>query len=47
MSENALTGVQTRHVDKRNDFVRQFIEDGVIEFVRLAEYHSDLFKKNF
>jgi hypothetical protein len=48
MSENALTGFRTRHVDTRYDFVREFIEDGFIkiEFVRSAENESDLFTKN-
>jgi hypothetical protein len=46
MSENALTGF--RHVDTRYHFVREFIEDGLIniELVRSVENDSDLFTKN-
>jgi hypothetical protein len=33
MSENALTGICTRHVDTRYHFVREFIEDGFIKVV--------------
>jgi hypothetical protein len=49
MSENALTGFFTQHVDTRYRFVREFIEDGFIkiEFVFSAENDSDLFTKNF
>jgi len=48
MSENASTGVRTRHVDTRYHFVREFIEDGFIkiEFVRSIENNSDMFTKN-
>jgi hypothetical protein len=48
MSENALIGFRTWHVDTRYHFVREFIEDGFIkiEFVRSAENDSDLFTKN-
>ena len=48
MSENASTGVRTRHVDTRYHFVREFIEDGFIkiEFVRSVENDSDVFTKN-
>ena len=48
MSENALTGFRTRHVDTRYHFVREFIEDGFIkiDFVRSVENDSDLFTKN-
>jgi hypothetical protein len=48
MSENALTGFRTRHVDTRYHFVREFIEDGFIkiEFIRSVENDSDLFTKN-
>jgi hypothetical protein len=43
MSENALTGFCTRHVDIRYHFVQEFIEDSfiMIEFVRSAENDSD------
>jgi hypothetical protein len=48
MSENASTGVRTRHVDTRYHFVREFIEGGFIkiEFVRSVENDSDVFTKN-
>jgi hypothetical protein len=47
MSENALTGFRTQHVDIRYHFVREFIEDGFIkiEFVRSVENDSYLFTK--
>jgi hypothetical protein len=47
MSENALTGFCTWHVDTRYKFVREFIEDGFveIEFVRSDKNDSDLFTK--
>jgi hypothetical protein len=42
MSENALTGFRTWYVDKRYQFIREFIEDGFIkiEFVSSAENDS-------
>jgi hypothetical protein len=45
MSENALTGFHTRHMDTRYNFVQEFIEDGFIkiEFVRSALNDFDLF----
>ena len=48
ISENALTGFRTRHVDTRYHFVREFIKDGFIkiEFFRSVENDSDLFTKN-
>ena len=48
MSENASTGVRTRHVDTRYHFVREFFEDGFIriEFVRSVENNADIFTKN-
>jgi hypothetical protein len=48
MAENSLTGVTTRHVDIRNHFIREFIEDGFIkvEFVRSVENDADIFTKN-
>jgi hypothetical protein len=47
MSENALTGYCTWHVDTRYHFVQEFIADGFIkiEFVHSAERDSDLFTK--
>jgi hypothetical protein len=48
MSENASTGVRTRHVDTRYHFVREFIEDGFIKigFVRSVANDSNVFTKN-
>jgi hypothetical protein len=48
MSENALTGFRTQHVDIRYHFVQEIIEDGFIkiEFIRSVENDSDLFTKN-
>jgi hypothetical protein len=48
MSENALIGFRTRHVDTRYQLVRELIEDGFIkiEFIRSFENDSDLFTKN-
>jgi hypothetical protein len=47
MSENALTGFCTWHVNTRYHFVQEFIKDGfiMIDFVRSAENDSDLFTK--
>jgi hypothetical protein len=47
MSENALTGFHTWHVDTRYHFVQEFIEDDFIkiEVVLLDGDCSDLFKK--
>jgi hypothetical protein len=46
-SENALTGVCTRHVDTRLHFVREFIEDGFIKvgFVQSAERCGHFYKE--
>jgi hypothetical protein len=48
MSENALTGFRTRHVDTRYQFVREFVKDGFIkiDFVRSVEKSSNLFTMN-
>jgi hypothetical protein len=48
MSENASTGVRTRHVDTWYHFVLKFIEEGFIkvEFVRSVENDADIFTKN-
>ena len=44
MPENSSIGVRTRHVDTRYHFIRENIEDGLIEikFFRLRENDSDL-----
>jgi hypothetical protein len=43
MSQNALTGVRTRHVDTRYHFIRENVEDGIIkiEFVKSNDNDSD------
>ena len=48
MSQNASTGVRTRHIDTRYHFIREIIDDGLIkiEFVRSKENDSDIFTKN-
>jgi hypothetical protein len=48
MTENALTGFCTWHVDTHHHFVWDFVEDGFIKvkFVRSVEKDSDLFTKN-
>ena len=38
MSENASTGIRTRHVDTRYDFVRELIEDA---FIKIKFVYSD------
>ena len=48
MSQNASTGVRTRHVDTRYHFIRENVEDGIIkiEFVKSNDNDSDIFTKN-
>jgi hypothetical protein len=48
MVQNASSGVRTRHVDTRYHFVRENLEEGIIEikFVRSEENQSDIFTKN-
>jgi hypothetical protein len=48
MSQNASTGVRTRHVDTRYHFIRENVEDGIIkiEFVKSDDNDSDIFTKN-
>jgi hypothetical protein len=48
MSENASTSSQTRHVDIRYHFVREYVEDGFIRiiFVCSEENLADEFTKN-
>ena len=47
MSKNASTGVRTRHVDIRNHFVREFIEEAFIkiEFVHSIENDADILRR--
>ena len=48
MSQNASTGVRTRHEDIRYHFIRENVEDGIIkiEFVKSNDNDSDIFTKN-
>jgi hypothetical protein len=48
MTQNSLTGVQSRHVDTGYHFVRENVEDGIVnvEFVNSSEHDSDIFTKN-
>jgi len=48
ISQNASSGVRTRHIDTRYYFVQENLEDGIIkiEFVKSAENDSDIFTKN-
>jgi hypothetical protein len=48
MSSNVTTTSQTCHVDVRTKYVREYVEDGVIEivFVRSGDNDSDLLTKN-
>jgi hypothetical protein len=47
MSQNASTGVRTRHVDTRYHFIQENVEDGIIkiEFVKSNDNDSDIFTK--
>jgi hypothetical protein len=47
MAQNASSGVRTRHVDTRYNFVRENLEDGIIkiEFVKSVDNESDIFTK--
>ena len=48
MSQNASTGVRTRHVDTRYHFIRENAEEGIIkiEFVKSVDNDSNIFTKN-
>jgi hypothetical protein len=48
MAQNASSGVRTRHIDTRYDYVRENLEEGIIsiEFVKSMENDSDVFTKN-
>ena len=45
---NRKTGNRTKHIDIAHHFIREYIEDGVVEveFVRSEENDSDVFTKN-
>jgi hypothetical protein len=48
MTENTSSGTRTRHIDTRWHFVRELVEDKVLEivFVKSADNKSDGFTKN-
>ena len=48
MSENTSSGTRTRHVDTRYHFVRELVEEKVVEiiFVKTADNIADSFTKN-
>ena len=48
MGQNVTTTNQTKHVDIRSKFVREYVEDGVIKilFVKSENNHSDIMTKN-
>ncbi len=48
MSENVSASSRTKHVDMRNHFVREFVEERFVKiiFVRSEENISDPFMKN-
>jgi hypothetical protein len=48
MAQNASSGVRTRHIDTRYHYVRENLEEGIIniEFVKSIENDSDIFTKN-
>ena len=48
LSKNLSTSQRTKHIDVRYHFVREFVEEKMIEivFVRSEENHADIFTKN-
>jgi hypothetical protein len=48
LANNAVSGPRMKHVDIRYHFVRDLIEEGIIEvaFVKSEENDSDVFTKN-
>jgi hypothetical protein len=48
MAQNSSSGVRTRHVNTRYQFVREYLDDGIIkiEFIKSVENQSDIFTKN-
>jgi hypothetical protein len=49
MAESASSGSRTRHIDTRNHFIREHVEDDfiTIAFIEADNNHSDLSTKNF
>jgi hypothetical protein len=46
MRQNSSTVVRSRHVDTRYHFIRENVEDGIVEVVNSSENDLDLFTKN-
>ena len=48
LSNSAGTSNRTKHIDTHYHFVREYIEDGIIQikFVRSEDNHADIFTKN-
>jgi hypothetical protein len=48
MAQNASSGVRTLHFDTRYHYIREIVEDGIIqiEIVRLIDNDSNIFTKN-
>jgi hypothetical protein len=48
LASNATTSQRTRHIDVRYHFVRDYVEDGVVQivFVRSEDNDADMFTKN-
>jgi ketol-acid reductoisomerase len=48
MAQNASSGVRTRHIDTRYHYVRENLEEGIIniEFVKSIENDFEIFTKN-
>jgi len=48
LAKNATTGNRTKHIDTRYNFVREYIEDGILKvvFVRSEDNDADIFTKN-
>jgi hypothetical protein len=47
MSKNSLTGVRSMHLDTRNHFIRESVEDGIarVGFVKSSDNDSDIYKE--
>ena len=48
LANSATTSTRTKHVDARYHFVREFVEDGILQiiFVKSEENIADIFTKN-
>ena len=48
LANNSISGTRTKHIDIKMHFIRQYVEDGIvqIEFVRSDENKSDICTKN-